>query len=483
MTVRVRFAPAPSGSLHVGNARTALYNWLFARRRGGVFVLRIEDTDLRRVTQESYRRVLEDLRWLGLEWDEGPEAGGAHGPYRQSERLDIYREVAGRLLRDGAAYRCYCTKEELEKREWGARAAGRPAGYDGRCARLTEAERAAFEAEGRPWTVRFRVPDEGATTFSDLVTGEVTVEHAQLEDFSLVRPDGSPLYNLAATVDDGLMEITHVIRGLDLQSSTPRQILLHRFLGNPVPRYAHLPLILGPDRQKLSKRRSDVMLAWYQENGFLPEAMVNYLAFLGWGLGRDALMSLNELAAAFSIEAVNASPAMFDVEKLTWMNGEHIRRLDDAELARRLEPWLAGAGLVGNPPSEEERARIGAATPLIKTRIERLDQAAGLLRSLFAEVQIDPGAFDKAMRQPHVPDLLKRALDALAALPEWTMAAIEEALRGIQAEMGLKPKTAFQPIRVAVTGVLVSPPLFESMELIGRERCLARLERGLQQAG
>lgn len=297
MSVRVRIAPAPSGSLHVGNARTALFNWLFAKGRGGIFVLRVEDTDRARVSEESYRTVLEDLRWLGLHWDEGPEVGGRFGPYRQSERLGAYRRAVDRLFTTGAAYRCYCTREELEERRRAALAEKRRPGYDGRCYRLSTLERAAFEAEGRPWIVRFHVADEGSTDFDDLVTGEVRVDNEQIDDFSIMRQDGSPLYNLAAAVDDNLMRISHVIRGLDLQSATPRQILLHRALGNPIPAYAHIPLIVGPDRQPLSKRHADTSLRWYREHGYLPEAMLNYLALLGWGAGDETILSRKELVA------------------------------------------------------------------------------------------------------------------------------------------------------------------------------------------
>jgi glutamyl-tRNA synthetase len=482
MSVRVRIAPAPSGSIHVGNARTALYNWLFAKGLGGVFVLRIEDTDRSRVTEEAYHAVLEDLRWLGLDWDEGPETGGPHAPYRQSERLDLYREAVQRLVDGGHAYRCYCTKEELDAKRKAALAERRRPGYDGRCRLLTEADRAAFEAEGRPWVLRFRTPDEGSTTFPDLVTGSVSVEHAEIDDFTIMRRDGSPLYNLAVSVDDGTMGMTHVIRGLDIQSSTPRQILLHHALGNAVPAYGHIPLIVGPDRQPLSKRHGDTSVTWYREHGYVPEAVVNYLALLGWGSGDETIFSKRDLVERFSIEGVNASPAMFDQRKLTWMNGEYIRRMDDAELVRRIEPWMARGGLMADPPSDEERSRLGAAVPLVKTRMERLDEAPGPhhLQSLFADVEPDPAALDKVMRDPHVPELLTRAEAAVRDVQPWGHERIKDVLSAIQADMGLKPKTAFQPIRVAICGTTVSPPLFESMEVIGRERCLHRLQRARQ---
>ncbi|HEY2665669.1 MAG TPA: glutamate--tRNA ligase [Actinomycetota bacterium] len=478
MDVRVRFAPAPSGSIHVGNARTALFNWLFARHNGGVMVLRIEDTDRSRVSEESYRAVLEDLRWLGLDWDEGPEVGGPYAPYRQSERLDIYRGVVDRLLLAGAAYPCYCTPEELEERRKAAMAAGRRPGYDGRCHRLTDAERAKFEAEHRPYVIRFHVPEEGSTTFRDLVTGHVTVDHTQIDDFVLVRKDGHPLYNLAAPVDDGMMHMTHVIRGLDLQPSTPRQILLHLALGNEIPEFGHLPLILGADGQPLSKRHGEVSVGWYRDHGFLPEALVNYLALLGWS-PRDGsvILPLPEMVAQFRLEDVGASPARFDLDKLTWMNGEYIRSLPDEDLARRLEPFLVRVGLVADPPTESQRSLVARVVPLVKTRIERLDQAAPLVAGIFRDVPIDPAAAEKVLGEDYVPELLDRSVGALERLETWDRDGIEAALRGVQTEMGLKPKKGFVPFYVAVLGSNVGAPIFDSMALIGRGKVLDRLRQ------
>ncbi|TMK53681.1 MAG: glutamate--tRNA ligase [Actinobacteria bacterium] len=478
MTTRVRFAPAPSGSIHVGNARTALFNWLYARHNGGVMVLRVEDTDRSRVTEESYRAVLEDLRWLGLDWDEGPEAGGPYAPYRQSERLDIYRGVIDQLLLAGLAYPCYCTPEELEERRKAAMAAGRRPGYDGRCYRLTDAERSKFEAEHRPYVIRFHVPEEGSTTFHDLVTGYVTVDHAQIDDFVLVRRDGFPLYNLAAPVDDGMMHMTHVIRGLDLQPSTPRQILLHDALGNEIPEFGHLPLILGADGQPLSKRHGEVSVGWYRDHGFLPEAIVNYLALLGWS-PRDGsvILPLSEIVAQFRLEDVGASPARFDLDKLTWMNGEYIRSLPDEELARRLEPFLVRVGLVADPPTEAQRSLVAAIVPLVKTRIERLDQAAPLVAGIFRDVPVDPAAAEKVLGEDYVPELLERSVAALERLGTWDREGVEAALRGVQTEMGLKPKKAFVPFYVAVLGSNVGAPIFDSMALIGRDKVLDRLRQ------
>ena len=475
MTTRVRFAPAPSGSIHVGNARTALFNWLYARHTGGVLVLRVEDTDRSRVSEEHFQAVLADLRWLGLEWDEGPEVGGPYAPYRQSDRLGTYREVVDRLLAEGVAYRCYCTPEELDERRKAALATGGRPGYDGRCYALTESERAGFEAEGRAFVIRFHVP-EGSTTFHDLVTGDVTVDHAQIDDFVLVRKDGFPLYNLAAPIDDAMMAMTHVVRGLDLQPSTPRQIMLMAHLGYRPPAYAHLPLIHGPDGRPLSKRYGEVSVGWYRENGFLPEAMVNYLALLGWGHGDDVIMPVERIIEHFDLKDVGASPARFDLEKLTWMNGQYIRALTDEELARRLEPFLVSAGLVGSPPSEVEHPLVLAAAGLVKTRIERLDQAAALVAGIFRDVTVDPAAAEKVLGEPYVAELLDRSVAALQALGGWDRESIEAALREVQTQMGLKPRKAFVPFYVAVLGSNVGAPVFDSMALIGRDKVLARLQ-------
>lgn len=438
-------------------------------------VLRVEDTDRSRVNEESFLAVLEDLRWLGLTWDEGPEVGGPFAPYRQSERLEIYAAMVERLLADGVAYRCYCTPEELSERRAAARAAGGRPGYDGRCYGLAAAERAGFEAEGRSFVIRYHVPDEGSVTFPDLVTGDVTVDLTQIDDFVIVRNDGFPLYNLAAPVDDGLMGMTHVIRGLDLQPSTPRQILLMHQLGLPLPSYGHLPLIHGHDGQPLSKRHGEVSIGWYREHGFLPEALVNYLALLGWGHGDDVIMTREQLIAWFDLRDVGASPARFDLEKLTWMNGEYIRAMDDAAFAARLEPWLVAAGLGGPAPL------MSAVAGLVKTRIERLDQAAALVAGIFRDVALDPAAVAKVLGEPYVPELLRRSVDALGALPasEWTKEGIEAALRVVQTEMELKPRKAFVPFYVAIHGSNVGAPIFDSMALMSQERVLARLRGAL----
>ncbi|CAN5837262.1 glutamate--tRNA ligase [soil metagenome] len=478
--VRVRAAPAPSGSLHVGNVRTFLYNWLHARHTGGRFVLRIEDTDTSRFTEAAYQAVLEDLRWLELAWDEGPEVEGPHAPYRQSQRTDLHKLAAQKLLSDGSAYRCYCTKEELDARRKQAMAQKRRPGYDGRCSRLTPAEIAAFEAEGRSFVVRVRVPNEGRISYEDLVIGTVTTDLDQIDDFAILRSDGAPLYHLAVVVDDGMMEINQVIRGDDLLSNTPKQILLHAALGNPTPAFGHLPQVLGPDRKPLSKRHGSTSIADFREAGYLPDALVNFLALLGWGTADDTMMNRQELIARFEVTDVHPSPAMFDTKKLDWMNGEYIRLLEDEELTRLVTPFYQKAGLVGEARTPEERHLLEAATPLIKTRIRRLDEAPALVRGLFLEPKIDQEAAKKVFAPEHVPQLLHRTIEALRSIKHWDKERVEESLRSIAEEMGLKPRTAFAPFYVAISGSTVSAPVFDLMTLIGREACLARLRRALQ---
>lgn len=477
--MRVRAAPAPSGSLHVGNVRTFLYNWLHARHNGGKFVLRIEDTDASRFTEESYDAVLEDLKWLKLNWDEGPEVGGPTAPYRQSERAGLHRAAAGRLLESGAAYRCYCTAEELKVRREQAMALQRRPGYDGRCYSLTAEQRAQYQAQGTPSVVRVHVPDQGRIVFEDLVIGTVSTDFEQIDDFAIVRSDGAALYHLAVVVDDGLMGITHVIRGDDLLSNTPKQILLHEALGNAVPTFGHVPQVLGPDRKPLSKRHGSASIDDFRSAGYLPDALVNYLALLGWGTADDTIMGREELIRRFSIEDAHPSPAMFDLKKLDWLNGEYIRMTPDDELTRLVTPWYVKEGLVSQPPSADQRTKIVAATPLIRTRMRRLEEAPSLVRGLFVRPEADAAAVLKVMSQDHVPDQIGRSITALSAMEVWDKQNLEAALRAVAEEMGLKPRTAFAPFYLAISGSAVSAPIFDLMALLGRQECLERLRRSV----
>ncbi|TDE09665.1 glutamate--tRNA ligase [Jiangella asiatica] len=485
--VRVRYSPSPTGNPHVGVIRTALYNSAFARHFGGTFVFRIEDTDAARDSEESYEAMLEAMRWLGLSWDEGPDVGGPYEPYRQSLRHEIYTDVAGTLLETGQAYHCYCTPEELDERREAARAAGKPSGYDGRCRTLTQSQIEAYRDEGRQPVLRLRMPDE-AVTFVDLIRGEITVDQFNLFDYVLVRANGQPLYPLVNPVDDALMGITHVLRGEDLLSSTPRQLVLHRALreigvaSGPLPRFAHLPLVTGEGNRKLSKRDPESSLALYRERGFLPEGLLNYLALLGWSIGEDReVFSLEEMAEAFDVTRVNSNAARFDLRKAEAINGAWLRRLSPDDLAARMVPYLQAAGVLPASVPDEAMELLRAATPLVQERMTALDEAVGMLGFLFARgvVPFDEDAVVKVLTAGARP-ALAAARDGLAALEKWNTEAIESTLRSALVDgLGLKPKHAFGPVRVAVTGRRVSPPLFESLELLGRERTLARLDAAL----
>lgn len=477
--VRTRIAPAPSGSLHVGNARTALYCWLFARSHSGVFILRVEDTDATRATEAADAGVMEDLRWLGLTWDEGPDVGGPHGPYRQSERLDRYGPVVADLLDRGRAYRCYCTQEELDQRRKEARGRGRPPGYDGRCRHLTEQEEARFRAEGRPGAVRFLVPGQRTVTFDDLVRGAISTQTDQISDFVIQRSDGSPTYMLATSVDDALMKVTHVIRGDDLIAATPRQLLLREAMNVlDLPHFAHLPQLVDQRGRPLSKRFGDVSVRAYRDQGMVPEAMVNYLALLGWSYDdRTTIFSVDELIERFTLERVGRNPAAFDTAKLEWLNGHYIRAMSSPRLARELEHICAAAGLeVGSVAARE---RLEAVAPLLAERIKRLDEAPPMIRFLFEEPVMDAGARDALAGQG---DYLKEVIAVLEALGRWSSTEIEASLRSLASRRGLKPRRAFAPIRAATTGTLVSPPLFESLEILGRDPTLGRLRKVLESA-
>lgn len=467
--VRVRFAPAPTGYLHVGGARTALYNWLFARHHHGVFVLRVEDTDQSRSTDESVTGLQDSLRWLGIDWDEGPEVGGPFGPYRQTKRLDGYREATDRLLADGNAYPCWCTPEELEERRKAVLARGKPWRYDRRCLERPEEERALLLKEGRPAAIRFRSPGRDVVV-DDVIRGEATFHAADLDDFVIMRSTGFPTYLLAAAVDDWKMEMTHVIRGEDLHSSTPRQVLLLEALGaERIPAYAHLPLIVGPDRQPLSKRHGSVAVEWFREEGYLPEALVNYLALLGWSYDdHTELFGRDDLVAHFDLKRVSRNPAMFDQEKLDWMNGHYIREAEPDRLAGLLGERLTSLGVDADP------AVVREGTTLVQERSRTINEAADMLRFLFEDVEPNEKARKLVTGQG---EYLSAVADRLEALEDWSVESIQAALEALAEERGLSKTKAFQPIRAAVTFSNVSPPLFESLALLGRDRSLERIRR------
>lgn len=479
--VRVRFAPSPTGDLHVGNIRTALFDWAYARHTGGTFIFRIEDTDKDRVTDEYIQAAIDTLKWLGLTWDEGPEVGGPNGPYLQSQRMDIYADWAKKFLDDGFAYHCYCSADELEAVREAQRKANVAPGYNGHCRSLSTEQIAAFVADGRKPVVRMRMPD-GSTTFTDLIRGEVTFDHNFVPDFVLVRADGSPLYTLAVAVDDVMMKVTHVLRGEDLLSSTPRQIRVYQAMGvaeADYPLFAHLPFVMGQDNAKLSKRNGEVSIAWYRERGFLPEAICNYLALLGWSPGEDREdVSMSELTELFTVERVHSSPARFDMKKLEAINGDKIRALSPDEFLNRSLPFLKEGNVVTG--TLEEIALLMRALPIIQERVATLAEVPAMLKFLFVtNFEVEAESLPK-ISDADSKKLLQVAYERLQSLSQWSHEGIEAVLRtALIEEMGLKPRIAFSAVRIAVTGSHISPPLFESMELLGRESSLLRLKNSI----
>jgi glutamyl-tRNA synthetase len=485
---RVRFAPSPTGYLHIGGARTALFNWLFARRQGGVFVLRIEDTDAERSSAEMVEGILDGLRWLGIDWDEGPKIGGPHGPYFQSQRFERHRAMAEQLVASGRAYYCYCTPDELKVRREAAERAGGGWLYDRTCAALSPKEIEARERAHAPRAVRVRVP-EGTVQFDDLVHGVIQVEGAQIEDFVILRSDGHPTYNLSVVSDDVEMAITHVIRGDDHISNTPKQILIYQAIGATLPQFAHVPLILGPDKKRLSKRHGATSVIEYAKQGYLPEAMFNFLTLLGWspvrrreGLDKDReIFTRDELASVFSLEGIGGGNAVFNPEKLDWFNQQHIARLAPDELARRLKPLFETAQLWDESYLTERHAWFFGVLELLKPRARRLQDFLTHGRYFFTDaIEYDPGAVDRYLRADGMVEHL-RALDgAFAQLADFDAASLETALRAVADARGVKAATLIHAVRLAMTGTTVSPGLFDVVALIGRARTHVRLRSALR---
>lgn len=471
--VRVRIAPSPTGYLHVGTARTALFNWLFARKHHGKFMLRIEDTDRERSKPEFEQDILEGLQWLGLNWDEEP--------VYQSQRLAVYQKEAQRLLEAGNAYPCFCSPEELEERRQAMLAKGIAPKYDRRCRRLSLKEREQLMAEGRPYVLRFAMPLEGEVVFHDLIRGEIRFANRELDDFIILKSDGFPTYNFACVVDDHAMGITHVIRGEDHISNTPRQLHLYRALGYEPPQFAHLPLLLGPDRSKLSKRHGAVSLNEYRRMGILPEAMVNFLALLGWyPRDQQEIKTREQLIAEFELSEVKPSGAIFDLEKLLWMNGHYIRQKAPEELARMLVPYFAEQGWMHQPPEEDEWAYLLQVTPLVQERMRTLKEAVELADFFYRE----PESYDEKalarLRKDGVANLLWELSNRLEALTEFSVEQVEATVRAFAAEVGVKAAEVIHPTRAALTGRMEGPSLFHLMAVLGKERCVGRLRKAVQ---
>ncbi len=487
-TVRVRFAPSPTGELHIGGARTAIYNWAFARAKGGKFILRIEDTDPERSTEENKQVILRALRWLGLDWDEGPEVGGAFGPYLQTERFDTYAAALEALKERGAVYPCFCTKEELDAKRAAAEAdGGAYAGYDRTCRALSPEEAQARIDAGEPHVWRLKVPeDHGPVEFDDAVYGHMSFPIDVMDDMILVRTDGTPTYNFAVVCDDANMRITHVIRGDDHLSNTPRQILIYEALGLPVPTFAHLSMILGSDGRKLSKRRNATSVEEYRDRGYLSDALVNFLALLGWSLdGETTIIDRATLCREFGLERITKKDAVFDETKLDWMNGQYIKEMGAEAWVRAARPWLVEAGTdeadIDARPEWYERLY-----PLVAERLQRLDEVPGKLAYLFwgGRVELDEKSVAKVLSKEgaRADEVLRevRAILADESVP-WECDPLQERVRALTDKLDLKAKGVFQPVRVAVCGNMVSPPLFESVELLPRQDVLARIDQTLSE--
>ena len=475
----MRFAPSPTGYLHIGGARTALFNWLFARRHGGVFILRIEDTDAERSSEAMLSPILDGLRWLGLDWDEGPGIGGPNAPYFQSQRFDRHRQLGEQLLATGHAYLCFCGPDLLKQKRENAERQGVGWKYDRTCLRLSAAEVRALEASGAPSAVRFRVPDR-RIVFTDHVHGQIEVDAEQVEDFVILRSDRTPTYHLSVVADDVEMGITHVVRGDDHISNTPKQVLLYEALNVPTPEFAHVPLILGPDKKRLSKRHGATSVIEYQRAGYIPEAVVNFLGLLGWspGAGNQELFTRAELIGAFSLDGISGGNAVFNPEKLDWFNAQHLARLTPDELSARVEPWLRGAGLWNDEYSVARRTWFHKVLALLLPRVKRLPDFVEQGRPFFdAAIEYDPEAVKKHLSAPDLRGHVAALQDALKAVEPFEEAAIEKVLRSVAQARGINAGALIHATRVAVTGKAVSPGLFEVLALLGRERTLARLER------
>ncbi len=476
-TVRVRFAPSPTGHLHIGGARTAIYNWAFARHHGGVFVLRIDDTDPERSTEENTAAILRALRWLGLEWDEGPEAGGDAGPYYQTQRTEIYERALESLRESGAAYPCFCSAQELASKRDALRTQDGYAGYDRTCRGLSEQASKVRVAAGEAHVWRVKVPEaRGEVVFEDAIRGTITFSADSLDDYIIARSDGSPTYNFATVVDDAEMGITHVIRGDDHLSNTPRQIVVFEALGKAAPVYAHMSLIFGSDGKRLSKRHGATSVEAYREGGYLPETLVNYLALLGWSFEERDIFSRDELVQGFDLSRVSRNPVVFDPEKLEWMNGVYIRALQPHALVARMTPLLVEAGFLSSEEAVVRERWLEGLAVLVSERIKRLDEVVPMVRFLFEDsVVIAEDARAKALTQDGVDTALDAVIMALGSVGEFDAPQIEGAMRSVPEQLMMKPKVVFQAARVAVSGSTVSLPLFESMALLGKESTLRRL--------
>jgi len=474
MTVRVRFAPSPTGALHIGGARTALFNWLFARHNKGQFILRIEDTDRERSTLQANHAIFHGLEWLGLDWDEGPNIGGNYGPYYQTERLKIHQDHAEQLLKEGKAYYCFCSPEELDKKRKEAAARKEAPRYDGKCRKLSEDEIKKLMGNGQPRVIRFHLPPVGETIVEDLIRGKVRFQNELLDDFVILKSDGFPTYNFACVVDDHLMDISHVIRGDDHLSNTPRQILLYQAFGWELPQFAHIPMILGKDKARLSKRHGATSVIKYREIGYLPEAMLNYIARLGWGHGDEEIFSREKLIEMFTLDGVGKTPAIFDTDKLNWLNGKYIRNILPDRLVDLCEPLLIDA--YGNLDLEYIKKVVAA----LHDRLVLIPDVVPLSNYFFTDdFEYDQKAVEKHFKTDHAKKILESLKERLAKVDPYVKANIEPVFKGLAKEMGVKLGVVIHPCRLSLTGTLQSPPMYDVVEILGKKKVDVRLRKAL----
>jgi nondiscriminating glutamyl-tRNA synthetase len=477
--VRVRFAPSPTGSLHIGGARTALFNYLFARHNDGVFVLRIEDTDTERSTEESAKQIVRSLKWLGFDWDEGPEKGGNYGPYFQSQRLQLYKGEVERLLDEDKAYYCYCTPEELAQKRQDALKAGKAPRYDGSCRNLTPEQRRKLEGEGRTPTIRIKMPQEGQTVVEDLIRGKVVFENEVIDDFIIFKSNGIPTYNFACVIDDNAMGITHIIRAEEHLSNTPKQVQVYRALGYDLPKFAHVPMILAPDRSKLSKRHGATSVEEFRDQGYLPEAIVNYLTLLGWSTGdNEEIFGMEKAASEFTLERVNKTAAIYDVKKLTWMNGHYLRELDIYYITKQVIPFMVQKGIIDDNYAKEKFDYIKQVVDISRDRAKTLDELADCIAFFFKDIdEYEQKGVRKHFKKQNALELLLSGAEVLDDQEEFTHESTEKAFRDLTESKGLKAAELIHPTRLAITGRTIGPGLFDIIVLLGKDKTVDRMKK------
>ncbi len=483
--VRVRFAPSPTGPLHIGGARSALFNYLLARRLGGKLVLRIEDTDLERSSRESEVNIMDSLKWLGISWDEGPDVGGSYGPYRQTERLDTYRNFTQKLLDEGKAYYCYCTEEELEEERKACLARGEMPRYSGKCANLTPEEKKRYEAEGRKPVIRFRVPKDQEIVVQDLVRGNVSFDSNGIGDFVIVKSDGIPTYNYAVVIDDSLMKISHVMRAEEHLSNTPRQILIYQALGFEVPKFAHISLILGKDRTKMSKRHGATSVVQYKELGYLPEAVVNFLALLGWSPeGEEEIFTMEEIIEQFSLDRVAKNPAVFDMDKLKWINGIYIRKTEKERIIKLALPYLQKADFVSKKPGQEEMEWVELVVDALAESLSAVSEIVehlGMLKS--EEIAPENEEAENILKEDTFPTVANSFWQKLKDLPEVKPENVKPLFKAVTKELKLGGKKVYMPLRIALTGEMHGPELFYIIPILGKDLTYKRLQKAVESVG